>query len=448
MTGAEGFSKTDELPFDFERRRLSVVVERGGERLLITKGAPESVIGDCTAHEVDGELLPLDASTAARCMDVFHEKSERGFRVLAVAYRRVMTPLGHSVASERELTLAGFLTFADHLLEGVSHSIERLRQDGVAVKILTGDNELVTRQICEQVGMRTGRIVLGSEVERLDQPALGRIAEEAQIFARVSPGQKHRIVRALKARGHVVGFLGDGINDAPSLHGADVGISVAGAVDVAREASDIVLLERNLDVLHGGILAGRRAFANVFKYLLMGTSSNFGNMFSMAGAALFLPFLPMLPKQILLNNLLYDCAQLTIPTDHVDSEYMARPQRWDISVIRRFMVLIGPVSSLFDFLTLAALLVVFRFDQAAFQTGWFIEPLATQVLVLFVIRTAGRPLVESTERATGGHGDRRRHVVARGLALHASSDAARDGPATARLSPVRRPGRAELPRAG
>jgi len=389
--GAEDFLKTDEIPFDFERRRLSVVVKQAGRHLLVTKGAPESVLSACTTYEADGGIHSFDEPSAARSLDVFRALSARGFRVLAVAYREVPRPAGLSVADEHDLTLAGFLTFADHLLEGTAQSLARLRQDGVKVKILTGDNELVTRHLCAQVGLDLSRVVLGSEIEHMDEAALSRVAEEAQIFARVTPSQKHRIIRALRASGHVVGFLGDGINDAPSLHSADVGISVAGAVDVAREASDIILLERRLDVLHAGILAGRRAFGNVLKYLLMGTSSNFGNMLSMAGAALFLPFLPMLPTQILLNNLLYDLAQLTIPTDNVDPEYIARPQRWDISIIRRFMLFIGPLSSIFDFLTFGALLFVFHFGQSAFQTGWFIESLLTQVLVLFVIRTTGRP---------------------------------------------------------
>jgi len=324
-------------------------------------------------------------------LDVFRRFSENGFRLIAVAYRRLAEKRTVGVEDEKDLTFVGFLTFADHLLEGAAESIARLRQDGVEVKILTGDNELVAGHICKQAGIAVQRIVLGSEIQSLDIGALSRVAEQGQVFARVSPAQKHRIIDALRAHGHVVGFLGDGINDAPSLHGADVGISVAGAVDVAREASDIILLEHRLDVLHAGILAGRQAFGNVFKYLLMGTSSNFGNMFSMAGAALLLPFLPMLPTQILLNNLLYDIAQLTIPTDNVDPEYVARPQRWDISLIRRFMLVIGPVSSIFDFLTFGALIWLFRFEQSAFQTGWFIESLATQVLVLFVIRTMGWP---------------------------------------------------------
>jgi Mg2+-importing ATPase len=277
------------------------------------------------------------------------------------------------------------------VLSGAAESIAKLRDDGVEIKILTGDNELVTRCICDQVGLEHERIVLGSELDALSDIALARLAETTTVFARVSPSQKHRIVRALKTGGHVVGFLGDGINDAPSIHAADVGISVAGAVDVAREAADIVLLEHRLDVLHAGIIAGRRASGNVLKYVLMGTSSNFGNMFSMAGAALLLPFLPMLPIQILLNNFMYDLAQITIPTDNVEAEYLRRPQRWNIRSIRRFMWLAGPISSAYDFLTFFVLLYGFGFGAAAFHTGWFVESLATQTLVLFVIRTAARP---------------------------------------------------------
>jgi Mg2+-importing ATPase len=390
-SGANGCTKIDEIPFDFERRRLSVAVRCDEQILLITKGAPESVLPVCVDYELAGRVHALDDAARTRCAETFRTLSERGFRVLAVAYRRLPAVQDLGASDERELTLAGFLTFADHLLDGAGVTIAKLRDDGVALKILTGDNELVTRYLCEQVGIPAPRIVLGREIEYLDQLALGRLAQQTDVFARVSPAQKQQIILALRASGHVVGFLGDGINDAPSLHGADVGISAAGAVDVAREASDILLLERRLDVLHSGILAGRRAFGNVFKYLLMGTSSNFGNMISMAGAALFLPFLPMLPTQILLNNLLYDVAQLTIPTDTVDASYLAWPQRWDISNIRRFMLWLGPVSSLFDVLTFVALLELFHFDQAAFHTGWFVESLATQVLVLFVIRTRGRP---------------------------------------------------------
>ena len=386
-----GYEKIDEVPLDFERRRMSVVVEKLGRRLLVAKGAPESVFDVCSSYEHDHAIDAFDEVARSRALDCFRGLSERGLRVLAVAFRDVTNRSGFTVADECELTLVGFVTFADHLLEGVPDAIVRLREDGVAVKILTGDNELVSRCICEQVGIDVGHMVLGAEVDRMDDPALARVAERTTVFARVSPAQKHRIIRALRTGGHVVGFLGDGINDAPSLHSADIGISVAGAVDVAREASDIILLERRLDVLHAGILAGRRSFGNVLKYLLMGTSSNFGNMLSMAGAAVVLPFLPMLPTQILLNNFLYDLAQVTIPTDHVDPVYIRRPQRWNIQLVRRFMLLIGPISSAFDFLTFYALLRVFHFDATLFHTGWFLESLATQTLVLFVIRTAGRP---------------------------------------------------------
>jgi Mg2+-importing ATPase len=412
--GTDAYRKTDEIPFDFERRRLSIVVEKDAAYLLVTKGAPESVLSGCTSFEADGRVQPLDDAAREHCMAAFRALSERGFRVIAVASKRVDRPLGFKAVDERDLTLAGFLTFADHLLEGVAESIARLRADGVEVKILTGDNELVTRHICSQVGLDELRIVLGSAIESLDEVALARVAERTNVFARVSPAQKHRIIRALKAGGHVVGFLGDGINDAPSLHGADVGISVAGAVDVAREASDIILLERRLDVLHAGIIAGRRSFGNVLKYLLMGTSSNFGNMFSMAGAAMFLPFLPMLPTQILLNNFLYDVAQVTIPTDHVDPMYTKKPQRWDIGLIRNFMLIIGPVSSLYDFLTFFVLLHVFHFGERAFHTGWFLESLATQTLVLFVIRTVRRPW---TNRPSAPLAITTLAVVALGIAL-------------------------------
>lgn len=387
----QGFRKTDEIPFDFERRRMSVVLEQDGQFLLITKGAPEGIIEACSSYDAGGQARPINERARAQCLETYRSMSERGFRVIAVASRVVAAPAGFARADERELTLAGFLAFTDPLVEDVAESIARLRADGVTIKILTGDSEIVTRHICSQVGIDASRIVLGDEIERLDELALARVAEESSVFARVSPSQKHRILRALKAHGHVVGFLGDGINDAPSLHGADVGISVAGAVDVAREASDIILLEHRLDVLHAGIIAGRKSFGNVLKYLLMGTSSNFGNMFSMAGASLFLPFLPMLPAQILLNNFLYDFAQITIPSDRVDPEYVRRPQRWDIGLIRRFMLVIGPVSSLYDFLTFYVLLSVFQFGEVLFHTGWFLESLATQTLVLFVIRTAGRP---------------------------------------------------------
>ena len=284
-------------------------------------------------------------------------------------------------------------------MEGVADVLDALRRDGVEVKILTGDNDLVARHICEQVGLDGGRIVLGDELDAMSDPALQHVAEANSVFARVSPAQKNRIMLALKARKHVVGFLGDGINDAPSLHVADVGISVATAVDVAKDAAEIILLERSLAVLHRGVLEGRKAFGNVMKFLLMGTSSSFGNMFSMAGASLFLPFLPMLPTQILLLNFMYDVSQVTIPTDNVDETFTEKPHRWDIGLIRDFMIYIGPISSIYDFLTFFVMLAVFHAGQTTFHTGWFVESLATQTLVLFVIRTSGNPFRSRPSRS-------------------------------------------------
>lgn len=386
------YRKINEIPFDFERRRLSVVTERGEERLLITKGAPESVIGCCTRLEIEGKLMPLDGDSRARCTSTFEGLSSSGYRLLAVAYRPVDRQQAYRIDDEKDLVLAGFLAFSDPPLPDVVEVIESLRRDGVRVKILTGDSDLVARHVCETVGLDGAAILLGDEISRMSDSALAQVAEKTRVFARVSPMQKHRIILALKSRGHVVGFMGDGINDAPSLHAADVGISVSTAVDVAKDAAEIILLERSLRVLHQGIIEGRKAFGNVMKYLLMGTSSNFGNMFSMAAASVFLPFLPMLPTQILLNNFLYDLAQITIPTDNVDSTYIHKPRRWNIRMIRNFMIWIGPISSIYDFLTFYALLRIFHAGEALFHTGWFVESLATQTLVLFVIRTTGNPL--------------------------------------------------------
>ncbi|HLJ55851.1 MAG TPA: magnesium-translocating P-type ATPase, partial [Chthonomonadaceae bacterium] len=386
------YTKIDEIPFDFERRRLSIIVEDGTERLLISKGAPESILAQCTQVEISGNSKVLDAETTKRCQETFEGLSRSGYRVLAVAYRSVATQPAYRANDERDLTLSGFLAFVDPPIPGAGEVIQALRRDGVVLKILTGDNDLVTRHVCGEVGHECGRIVLGEEVEKMSDTALASVAETASVFARVSPAQKNRIIMALKRRNHVVGYIGDGINDAPSLHAADVGISVAGAVDVAKDAAEIILMERSLGVLHDGVLEGRKAFGNVMKYLLMGTSSNFGNMFSMAGASLFLPFLPMLPAQILLNNFLYDFAQITIPTDNVDPSYVTRARRWDIGVIRAFMVTLGPISSIYDFLTFFVMFRVFHASQALFHTGWFVESLATQALVLFVIRTMGNPL--------------------------------------------------------
>ena len=400
--GVGDYRKVDEIPFDFERRRLSVVVEApdgGGRRLLITKGAAAPIVALSTAFEVGGQVVPFDATTR-RASTTAHERlSAEGLRVLAVAYRWLPSREAYARDDEVDLVLAGFVSFADPVLPDVVEVLAELKRDGITVKILTGDNELVARHVCQSIGLADLQIVTGEEIERIDDPALGHLAEQASVFTRVSPAQKNRIILALKRRGHVVGFMGDGINDAPSLHTADVGISVMTAADVARDAADVILGQASLRVLHRGILEGRRASGNMMKYLLMGTSSNFGNMFSMAAAVVFLPFLPMLPTQILLNNFLYDLAQVTIPSDNVDDAYLRRPQRWDMRVIRDFMLFIGPISSIFDFLTFYVLLAYFHATERLFHTGWFVESLATQTLVLFVIRTMGNPFRSRPSRS-------------------------------------------------
>ncbi|MBX3265653.1 MAG: magnesium-translocating P-type ATPase [Acidobacteria bacterium] len=392
ITPIEAFTKLDEIPFDFERRRVSIVAGTDGRRMLITKGAPENVLEVCSDMRVDSRVLPISTQDLDNCRRTFERSSSEGQRVLAVAYSYVDDKEKYSTEDEIGLTLAGFLTFADEPKETAAAAVRTLNRDGVAVKLISGDNELVAKYVCKKVGIDTSSVITGDEVDRLDDTALAAVAEETSIFARVSPMQKNRIILALKQRGHVVGYMGDGINDAPSLRTADVGISVADATEVAKDAAEIVLMENSLRVLHDGIIEGRKSFGNVMKYLLMGTSSNFGNMFSMAAAVLFLPFLPMLPVQIILNNFLYDLAQITIPTDSVDSTFIRKPHRWDIGLIRDFMVYIGPISSIYDFLTFFVLLKIFQASEQLFHTGWFVESLATQTLVVFVIRTAGNPL--------------------------------------------------------
>jgi P-type Mg2+ transporter len=386
------YTKVDEIPFDFERRRLSVVVERQSQRLLITKGAPEGIFPLLSGYELEGKVQPISEDATKRVHAISNDLNTQGFRSLAVAYVDVPPRADYSVADERNLVLAGFLTFSDAPLPDAAQALASLKQDGVELKVISGDNDLVTSHVCAHVGIEPGPIITGEALDKMTDPALAHDVEETRVFARISPVQKNRILLALKHNGHAVGFMGDGINDAPSLHAADVGISVSNAVDVAREVADVILVQPGLRVLHDGIIEGRKAFGNVMKYLFMGTSSNFGNVLSMAAASLFLPFLPMLPMQILLNNLLYDLAQLTIPTDNVDDTYLQKPQRWDISLIRNFMIFIGPISSIFDFLTFYVLLHYFRASEAEFHTGWFVESLATQTLVLFVIRTSKNPL--------------------------------------------------------
>ncbi|ABD68245.1 Magnesium-translocating P-type ATPase [Rhodoferax ferrireducens T118] len=388
------WTKIDEVPFDFERRRVSVLVQRAGARRLVVKGAPEDIVRLCTHYQDSADAtVALDAAARVRITQLFDSLSEEGFRVLGIASRDVPGDHPHAMVSdESELVFAGFAAFLDPPKASAGEALKALAASGVAVKIVTGDNERVTRHVCTQLGVAIEGVLTGTELAALNDDALRARVEGANLFCRVNPAQKNRILLALKGRGHVVGYLGDGINDAPSLHTADVGISVEGAVDVAKQAAAMILLERDLMVLHQGILEGRRTFGNVMKYIMMATSSNFGNMFSMAAATLFLPFLPMLPMQILLNNLMYDVSEITLPMDNVDEENLAQPKRWDMTFIRNFMLTIGPISSLFDFLTFYLLLSLFNAHESLFRTGWFVESIATQVLVIFVIRTRRNPL--------------------------------------------------------
>jgi len=385
------WEKLDEVPFDFERRRMSVVAKHGGAALMVVMGAPEGVVAACTSIRGPSGVTPLDGAATDSLLSVAKRNGASGLRTLALASRDVDGDRPVNSSDERELTFEGWLAFADPPLPDASAAVAALAKDGVQLKILTGDDDAVARHVCAAAGVDASQLMVGTDLDRVSDAALGPVAERTTVFARISPQQKLRVLLALKARGHVVGYLGDGINDAPALHAADVGISVAGAVDVAKDAADIVLLDRRLDVLHTGIIEGRKAFGNVMKYLLMGTSSNFGNMFSMAVASIIVPFLPMLPTQILLNNFLYDLSQIAIPSDRVDDEYLRKPHRWNIGLLRKFMIRIGLVSSLFDFVTFGVLLMLFRSTPPAFRTGWFIESLMTQTLVLFVIRTTGNP---------------------------------------------------------
>jgi len=393
-----GFAKVDEIPFDFSRRRLSVVVAQGDKHVLICKGAVEEIFAVCARYEVDGKTGLLDESHFAAAKDETTALNMDGFRVVAVAYKEVASVQpAYSVADERDLTLLGYIAFLDPPKESAGAAIAALAHKGVAVKILTGDNEVITRKICREVGLDPGEIVLGARVEAMTDDELAVVADRTTVFAKLAPAQKERIVRALHLKGHVVGFLGDGINDSLALKAADVGISVDTAVDIAKESADIILLEKSLMVLQEGVVEGRKIFGNITKYIKMGASSNFGNMFSVLGASLFLPFLPMAPIQVLTNNLLYDFSQTTIPTDNVDDDYLTVPRRWDIGNIFKFMVVIGPISSIFDYATYAMMLFVFDCwsNPSLFQTGWFVESLLTQTLIIHIIRTAKVPFIES-----------------------------------------------------
>ena len=389
------WKKIDEVPFDFERRRVSVLVDNGKSRWLVVKGAADEIVELCTHYESQGAgpQRALDEAALVTVHGQSHALEDEGFRVLGIAWREVALDHPHAVVGdETEMVLAGFAAFLDPPKQSAGPALAALAEAGVAIKIVTGDSDRCTRHVCAQLKIPVTGLLTGKEIAQMDDYALRARVETANLFCRVNPSQKDRVILALKARGHVVGYLGDGINDAPSLHSADVGLSVDSAVDVAKEAADMILLKQDLNVLHAGVLEGRRTFGNIMKYIMMGTSSNFGNMFSMAGASLFLPFLPMLPTQILLNNILYDISEVPIPLDEVDAAEIARPRVLDLGFIRNFMLVIGPVSSVFDFLTFYILLAVLQADEKLFQTGWFVESLCTQVLVIFVIRTRGNPL--------------------------------------------------------
>ncbi len=418
----EKYIKVDEIPFDFSRRMMSVAVEGpDGARQLLTKGAPEAVFAKCTHFESDGEIFPMEPILVGNLIEQVNDLSEDGFRVLAVATKKLDKRAAYSKADECELVLTGYLAFLDPPKDTAKTAIAVLRQQGVTVKVLTGDNDLVTRKVCTEVGIHAQKILLGSQVETMSDPQLAEAVESLDVFARLSPAHKQRIVKALQNKRHVVGFMGDGINDAPALRAADVGISVDNAVDIAKESADVILLEKNLMVLEEGVLEGRKVFANILKYIRMGASSNFGNMFSVVGASAWFPFVPMAPIQVLTNNLLYDFSQVPIPTDNVGPQQISKPRPWNIGEITKFILCIGPISSIFDYTTYIMMWFLFKcklldllpappelaarfagitdpdrtYAASLFHTGWFVESLMTQTLIIHVIRTNQIPFIQS-----------------------------------------------------
>jgi Mg2+-importing ATPase len=414
------YTKVDEIPFDFSRRMMSVVVEGpDGVRQLLTKGAPEAVFAKCTHFESDGEIFPMEPILVGNLIEQVNDLSSDGFRVLAIANKKVGVQTAYSKADEDELVLTGYLAFLDPPKDTAKKAISVLRQQGITIKVLTGDNDLVSRKVCTEVGINAEKIVLGNDVEKMSDEQLAVAVETTDVFARLSPAHKKCVVQALQRNKHVVGFMGDGINDAPALRAADVGISVDNAVDIAKESADVILLEKDLMVLEEGVIEGRKVFVNILKYIRMGASSNFGNMFSVLGASAWLPFLPMLPIQLLTNNLLYDFSQVPIPTDNVAPTQIAKPRPWAMGEIARFIMFIGPISSIFDYTTFAVMWFFFKcsnlgmvpvemahrfagvtdpdkvYAASLFQTGWFVESIMTQTLIIHVIRTNLIPFVQS-----------------------------------------------------
>ncbi|HXT00727.1 MAG TPA: magnesium-translocating P-type ATPase [Elusimicrobiota bacterium] len=407
-----GCRKVDEIPFDFSRRRMSVIVDYEGDHVLICKGAVEEIFSVCGRYQVDDEIHPLIDLLKKDLLEEYEQLSADGFRVLAIAYREYpQSKEVFATADENDLILLGYVAFFDPPKESANAALEALRKAGVATKILTGDNALVTKKICRDVGLPIEGLVTGDQIRTLGDAELTALAQKTTVFARLSPAQKEQIIRALQRGGHVVGFMGDGINDAAAMKTADVGISVDTAVDVAKESADIILLKKSLLVLEDGIIEGRKVFGNIIKYIKMGASSNFGNMFSVIGASIWLPFLPMAPMQVLVNNLLYDFSQLGIPTDRVDEEYLLKPRKWNIESIKKFMLWIGPMSSIFDYTTFFLMMYFYKCAlfsapgtsdamkthlEHLFHTGWFVESLLTQTLIVHIIRTNKVPFVQSS----------------------------------------------------
>jgi Mg2+-importing ATPase len=380
---------------------MSVVLEDDQKKqLLVCKGAVEGMVELCSQMEKDGKITELTAELRANSIKIVNRLNLQGFRVIMLAYKVVTGALDqpvYTVKDEKDMTLLGYLSFLDPPKETALEALKRLHDLHVEVKILTGDNEAITGCICDKVGINSGNLLLGPAIEQMDDAALATAVDQYTVFARLVPAHKQRIIKALQARGHVTGFMGDGINDAPALKAADIGISVDSAVDIAKESSDIILLENSLLVLEEGVIEGRKVFGNIIKYIKMAASSNFGNMFSVVGASAFLPFLPMLPIQVLTNNLLYDFSQTTIPTDNVDSDWLLKPRKWSIDEIQKFILFIGPISSIFDYVTFYIMWVVFhcKNNPALFHTGWFVESLFTQTLIIHVIRTNKIPFLQS-----------------------------------------------------
>jgi Mg2+-importing ATPase len=393
------YRKIDEVPFDFRRRRMSVAVStEDAHPILICKGAVEEILAVCSRVDERGSAVPIRGSHRADILPVIRDLNEDGFRVIAVAYKPIPASKKTCTgADESDMILAGYVAFLDPPKESASAAIRSLHRHGVQVKVLTGDNDVVSRKVCAMVGIDPGQSALGSELDALDDAKLAELCARTTLFAKLAPEDKARIIGALRRGGDVVGYLGDGINDGPALKAADVGVSVDSAADIAKESADIILLEKSLLVLADGVIEGRRVFANIVKYIRMGASSAFGNMLSVVGASAFLPFLPMAPVQILLNNLLYDVSQTALAADAVDARYLEQPRRWSIGNIGRYMLAFGPISSLFDYVTFFVLIAVFqaRESPSLFQTGWFVESLLSQTLIVHVVRTAGVPFLES-----------------------------------------------------